>query len=62
MKKLGFIIPIMILVAVIAMWMLKKDYSEIQLLTRLLISVGAALLSGIISYFLMGRDSDEVRN
>ncbi|MBU8880401.1 histidine kinase [Bacillus sp. FJAT-29790] len=56
MKKLTFVIPIMILVAFIAMWMLKKDYSEIDLATRMIIAAGASILSGVISFFLIGAD------
>ncbi|WP_442598515.1 histidine kinase [Neobacillus sp. D3-1R] len=51
MKKLT-VIPIMILVAILAMWMLNKDYSEIALLIRWIIAIGAALLSGGIAYLM----------
>lgn len=59
MNKLTFVIPIMILVAVLAMWMLGKDYSEINLQIRILISAGAAILSGAISYFLFNVDKEK---
>lgn len=49
----------MILVAVLAMWMLGKDYSEIDLQIRILISAGAAILSGAISYFLFNVDKEK---
>lgn len=52
MRKFALIIPIMLFVAAMAMWMLKKDYSEIDYQTRVFISAGAAVFSGIISYFL----------
>lgn len=45
-------IPIMILVGVIAYWMLQDGYQEIDASIRILITIGAALLSGLISYFL----------
>lgn len=48
----------MILVAILAMWMLKKEYSEIDLVIRMLISAGASILSGVISYFLFALDKD----
>lgn len=51
MKKLA-IIPIMILVAILAMWMLNKDYTEVAVSIRVLISIGAAILSGGIAYIL----------
>jgi hypothetical protein len=53
------VIPIMILVAVLAMWMLGKEYAEIDLPMRLMISVGAAVLSGVISYFLFAFEKDK---
>lgn len=59
MKRFLFIIPIMIVVAVIAMWMLEKDYSEIELNTRLIIAVSAAVLSGVTSFFLLGSNGNE---
>lgn len=59
LNKLTFVIPIMILVAVLAMWMLGKDYSEINLQIRILISAGAAILSGAISYFLFNVDKEK---
>jgi hypothetical protein len=58
-KKLMIVIPIMILVAVLAMWMLGKEYAEIDLPMRLMISVGAAVLSGVISYFLFAFEKDK---
>lgn len=60
MKKRNFIIiPIMLLVAATAMWMLNKDYQEIDFAIRMIISAGAAVLSGVISYFLFRPDKEE---
>ncbi|MBT2688806.1 histidine kinase [Bacillus sp. ISL-47] len=53
------VIPIMVLVAAAAMWMLSKDYQQIDLSIRMLIAAGAALLSGVISYFLFKPEKDE---
>ncbi|KZO00376.1 histidine kinase [Bacillus badius] len=50
----------MILVGSISLWMLNKDYSEIDLQTRLLITGGAVLFSGVISYFLLGSDGERL--
>ena len=58
MKKFPITIPIMIIVVVLAMWMLEKDYSEINMITRLMISIGAGILSGLISYFLFRFDKN----
>ncbi|NMH70795.1 histidine kinase [Bacillus sp. RO3] len=45
-------IPIMFIVAVVANWMLEKGYSEIPSDAKTLIIIGAALLSGAVSFFL----------
>jgi hypothetical protein len=39
-------------VGFIALWMLNTGYSDIALAIRVLIALGAVLLSGVISYFL----------
>ncbi|KAB2334571.1 histidine kinase [Cytobacillus depressus] len=52
MRRLALVIPIMLIVAAAAMWMLKRDYGDIEYETRVWISVGAALFSGVISFFL----------
>jgi hypothetical protein len=58
MKKFPITIPIMIIVAAIAMWMLEKDYSELNIMTRIMISVGAGIFSGLISFFLFKFDKN----
>jgi hypothetical protein len=58
MKKLAITTPIVIIVVVLAMWMLEKDYSEINMLTRMIISLGAGIFSGVISFFLFGFDEN----
>ncbi|QED46603.1 hypothetical protein [Cytobacillus dafuensis] len=59
MRKLTLIIPIMLFVGALAMWMLKRDYSEIEYGTRVLISVGAAIFSGVISFFLFKSNKEK---
>jgi hypothetical protein len=61
MKKFPFTIPIMIIVVVIAMWMLGKDYSEINIMTRIMIAVGAGIFSGLISFFLFRFDKNHTK-
>jgi hypothetical protein len=56
LKKFSIAIPIMILVFILSLWMLGKEYSEIDLQIRVIISAGAGVLSGIISYFLFTLD------
>ncbi len=49
----------MLFVGALAMWMLKRDYSEIEYGTRVLISVGAAIFSGVISFFLFKSNKEK---
>ncbi|AZU65150.1 histidine kinase [Neobacillus mesonae] len=49
----------MIVVMAVALWMLNEEYSNIQLGIRLLISIGASLLSGVISYFLFPENEEK---
>jgi hypothetical protein len=56
MKRFSLIIPIMIIVAFLAMWLIEKKYSEVPFDTRLLIAAGGSLFSGIISYFYLRTD------
>jgi len=60
MKRLGLIIPIMIIVAFLAMWLIEKKYAEVPFDTRILIAAGGSLFSGIISYFLLRNDVHKV--
>ncbi len=60
MKKYTFIIPIMVVVAVLAMWHLNKNYSEIPFNTRILISFGGSIVSGVITYFLLKNDIQRI--
>ncbi|MCP3763981.1 histidine kinase [Domibacillus sp. A3M-37] len=59
-KRFVFIIPIMVIVFSVATWMLNKDYAMIERDIRLLISAGAAVLSGIITFFLMKGDAENL--
>lgn len=61
MKNFALAIPIMLIVGAAAMWMLHRDYSVLDYQTRVLISAGAALFSGIISFILFktGKTNNE---
>ncbi|ETI68329.1 hypothetical protein [Neobacillus vireti] len=61
-KRITVVIPIMIIVMAVALWMLNKDFSEIQLGIRLIIAIGAALFSGLISYFLFPENERRKRS
>ena len=60
MKRFKFVIPIMVVVAVLSLWYLGKEYSEIPLTTRILITAGGSVVSGIISYFMLKNDVHKV--
>ncbi|MEQ2525226.1 histidine kinase [Robertmurraya yapensis] len=51
-KRITLMMPIMIIVGIAAFWMLDTGYSEISSSIQLIITLGAVVLSGIISYFL----------
>lgn len=60
MKKSKVVIPIMVVVAVVATWMLQKDHSEVPLLHKVLIVIGACIVSGGLGYLLIGPDVQKV--
>ncbi|MCK1999354.1 hypothetical protein MPH47_19345 [Psychrobacillus psychrodurans] len=61
MKKSKIILPIMVVVAVLATIILnQEEYSEVTFINKLLITVGAAIVSSVIGYFLLGADVDKV--
>ncbi len=60
-KRFAFVIPIMIGVTIIAIYMLNGEFSEIPMGTRLMIAIGAGLLSGLISYFLFPEEEGKKR-
>ncbi|MHC0036284.1 histidine kinase [Pseudoneobacillus sp. C159] len=59
MKKFRLVIPISLFVAFLALWMLAKEYAEIDLGIRIIIAVGAAILSGGISFLLFSLDKED---
>ncbi|EKN71318.1 hypothetical protein BABA_02262 [Neobacillus bataviensis LMG 21833] len=60
MKHIKIVVPVMVLVAVIAIWMLGKYHADVQLPVRILISIGGALLSGIVTFIMLKLDVDRV--
>ncbi|MCM3638555.1 MULTISPECIES: histidine kinase [Bacillales] len=61
MRIFKFSIPIALLVAGISWWMLHKNFQEVPGTSRVWITVGAAILSGIIAHFLFPKSEDEER-
>lgn len=52
MRAFKFVIPIMIIVAWASWLMLSKNFTDVPEQTRLYITIGAVVVSGVISYFL----------
>lgn len=59
MKRLIPVIPIVIGVAVMSMWILERNFSDIDVQTRMLIAAGGTILSGVLTYFLIGTNDDK---
>lgn len=60
MKRFSLIIPIMIIVAFLAMWLIEKKYAEVPFDTSILIAAGGSLLSGIISFIYLRNDAQTI--
>lgn len=57
-KRFKFVIPVMVIVAISAMFMIDKYYAEVPSLDRVLITIGATLLSGVLAYFLFPQQGE----
>lgn len=57
-KRFKFVIPIMVIVAIASMFMINKYYAEVPNLDRLLITIGATILSGVLAYFLFPQQGE----
>lgn len=60
MKRFAFIIPIMLIVAILAMWLLNKNHSQVPFDTRIIIAAGGSIASGIIAFFLLRDDFQKI--
>lgn len=59
MKKSKVVIPIMVVVVVLATWIL-KDHTDVPVLHKILITIGACIVSGGLGYILLGPDVQKV--
>jgi hypothetical protein len=57
-KRLKFVIPLTVVVAVASTFMLFNRYPEVPSLHKFLILVGATIFTAIISYFLFPQPGD----
>lgn len=60
MNRFKTISIVMIVVAVLAIWILQKDHSAVDLQWRILIAAGGSVLSGVLAYFLLQKDIEHV--
>ncbi|WP_342513722.1 histidine kinase [Sporosarcina sp. FSL K6-1522] len=56
MRAFRFIIPVMLIVGVFSWMMLNKSHQDVPETSRVWITIGAVIVSGIISYFLFPKD------
>lgn len=54
-----FSVPIALLVAGISWYMLNLNFQDVPGMTRIYITLGAAVLSGILAYFLFPKSEDK---
>lgn len=57
-KRFKFVIPIMVIVAISALYMIKTYYAEVPNVDRVFITIGATLLSGVLAYFLFPQQGE----
>ena len=57
-KRFKFVIPIMVIVAISAMYMVNSYYAEVPSSNQLLITIGATILSGVLAYFLFPQQGE----
>lgn len=61
LKKSKVIIPIMVIVAVLASIILsQEEYNEVTIINKILIALGAAIVSSLLGYILLKPDIDKV--
>ena len=58
-RRLKFVIPTMIIVAVTAIFMLIRNYAEVPTYHKILIVISATLLSGVLAHGLFPQDEEE---
>ena len=61
MKKFKIIVPIMVIVIVLATIMLSQDqYDEVSIYHKIIMTVGAAILSSLLGLLLLRPDKDKI--
>ncbi|WP_155593063.1 hypothetical protein [Lysinibacillus cavernae] len=57
-KRFKFVIPVMVIVAIGAVYMLRNYYAEVPNVEQLLIVICATLVSGVLAYFLFPQQGE----
>lgn len=58
MRAFKFVIPIMLIVAWVSWFILGRNHTEVPESSRVWITIGAVILSGIVAYFLFPRNEE----
>lgn len=58
-RRLKFVIPIMVIVAVLAIFMLKNNFSDVPKNHQILIVICASLFSGVLAHGLFAKEAEE---
>lgn len=59
LRAFKFVIPIMLIVGTFSWMKLNKEFQDVPETSRVLITLGAVVVSGIISYFLFPKNEGE---
>ncbi|WP_318616182.1 histidine kinase [Sporosarcina sp. YIM B06819] len=59
MRAFKYIIPVMMIVGTVSIMMLNKSHQDVPPMSRIYITLGAMVVSGIISYFLFPKDEEK---
>ncbi|WP_438313635.1 histidine kinase [Sporosarcina sp. FA9] len=59
MKAFKLIIPVMLIVGIYSWMKMDKSYSEVPETSGILITIGAVIVSGVISFFLFPKNEGE---
>lgn len=58
LRVFKFVVPIMIIVAWASWLLMARNHSEVPEMNRVYITIGAVVLSGVISYFLFPKSEE----
>lgn len=59
MRAFKFVVPIMLIVAWASWFMLNRNHVEVPETSRIFITIGAVIVSGIVSFFLFPKNEED---